>query len=389
MTYLLILLPLFALGMTVLNLLTWPRRGHKGGKSPSAASVSVLIPARDEAHTIEACLRSVLDSTVQATEVLVYDDGSTDGTAQRVRRVQEDAPQVRLMSGRELPSGWVGKPHACHRLAEQAQGTYYLFIDADTRLAPRAIEELVAMHARYEADVLTAVPRQRMSSFAERLVMPLLHLTYTSWFPLILTYLSRDPRFLAANGQLLSVHREAYASMSGFRAVRDAVVDDMAFCRRAKERGLRVVFADAHQLSTCRMYDGMAGIWSGFSKNLYLGLGAQPLALVTVVLLYLATFVAPWAALGAGLWGAQQWLLPALIAVSANVLQRLAHVLRHAHPISGLILTPLAALVFVAIAINSWRWTRNGTVRWRGRSYGVLTAGPQSALALAPDKEIS
>lgn len=373
MTYLLILLPVFALGMTLLNLVTWPRRGLERGASQPQASVSVLIPARDEAHTIEACLRSVLASTLQATEVLVYDDGSTDGTAQCVRRVQCEHPRVRLISGRDLPSGWVGKPHACHRLAEQAQGSYYLFIDADTRLAPRAIEEIVTMHARYGADVLTAVPRQRMDSFAERLVMPLLHLTYTSWFPLVLTYLSRDPRFLAANGQLLSVRSEAYSSMSGFAAVRDEVVDDMAFCRRAKERGLKVVFADGHHLSTCRMYDGMAGIWSGFSKNLYLGLGAQPLALLTVVLLYLATFVAPWAALGAGLWGAEQWLLPGLIAVGANIVQRLAHILRHAHPLSGFILTPLAALVFVAIAINSWRWTRNGTVRWRGRSYGAPT----------------
>lgn len=387
MTYLLMILPLFALGMTLLNLITWPRRGRAGVEAKT--SVSVLIPARDEAHTIEACLRSVLSSTLPAKEVIVYDDGSTDGTAECVRRVQADNPCVQLISGRELPSGWIGKPHACHRLAEQAQGTHYLFIDADTRLAPGAIAELLSLHATHNADVLTGVPRQRMGSFAERLVMPLLHLTYTSWFPLVLTYLSRDPRFLAANGQLLSVGREAYASLSGFSAVRNEVVDDMAFCRHAKERGLKVVFADAHHLSTCRMYDGIAGIWSGFSKNLYLGLGAQPLALVTVVLLYAATFVAPWIVLAAGLLGAEAWLVPALIAVSANIVQRLAHVIRHKHPMSGLILTPLAALVFIAIAINSWRWTRNGTVRWRGRSYGMTAAHATPSLALAPDKEIS
>lgn len=381
MSFVVFLLPVFVLGMTLFNLVTWPRRGRPG--EGQDARVSVLIPARDEAETIEDCLRAVLTSTVPAAEILVYDDGSADSTAEIVSRLAAEHPIVRLVRGSALPAGWVGKPHACHRLAELAQGDSLLFIDADTRLSPIAIDELSSIAGRHNADVLTGVPRQRMVTVAEQLILPLLHITYTSWFPLILTYLSPDVRFLAANGQLLWVRRSAYDGFGGFSAVRSEVVDDMAFCRQAKASGHRVVFADAHRLATCRMYAGMADIWSGFSKNLYLGIGARPAALVLVVLLYTATFIAPWAALVAGLAGAQAWLWPGILAVGANLLQRLAHVVRNQHPISGLLLSPVAVLIFIAIAVNSWRWTSTGKVRWRGRTYAT---GP-SPLMNDPVKE--
>lgn len=59
-----------------------------------AATVSVLIPARDEAHRITPTIRSVLDQRgLPEAEILVLDDGSTDGTADVVRRAAGGDPE--------------------------------------------------------------------------------------------------------------------------------------------------------------------------------------------------------------------------------------------------------------------------------------------------------
>src|SRR5690606_21452552 len=105
----------------------------------------------------------------------------------------------------------------------------------------------------------------------ERLVLPLLPLTYLAWLPLRLVEVGTDARTVAANGQLLLVNRGDYRELGGFEAVKNEIVDDVAFCRHAKRSGRRVVFADGTLMARCRMYDGFQETISGFSKNLYEG----------------------------------------------------------------------------------------------------------------------
>jgi len=355
--WLLITLPALTLGMGLLNLLTWPRPRRA---TAAVGDASVLIPARDEAANIEACVRAALRSPVR--EVLVYDDGSTDETPAILARLAAEDPRVRVLSGGPLPVGWVGKPHACHQLALASQGSLLLFVDADVRLAPSGPARLATLLEMLDARLVSAVPRQRMETLAERLVLPLLHLTYVSWFPLVLTHRSRDVRFLAANGQLLMARRDAYLDVGGFAAVRDAVVDDMALCRRAKTQGQRVVFADGHHVGTCRMYSSWREIWSGFAKNLYPGLGGRPSALAMALGLYIGAFLVPFGALALGLPGAA-W------AVGAILSSRVMLALRHRQPVEGVLLHPLAILALAAIALESWRRTRQGRLTWRGRVY--------------------
>lgn len=359
-------IPLFALAVTLLNLFTWPR-GRRGARAREA--VSVLIPARNEAEHIEAAVRAVLASAHPIAEVLVYDDASTDQTPEILAALAAEDPRLRVLRGAGLPPGWVGKAHACQRLAEAAQGELLVFVDADTRLDPSGLERLAELFATLGADVVTAVPRQEMVGFAERAVLPLLHLTYTSWLPLPLVWLSRDPRLLAANGQVLALRRAVFAAIGGFAAVRADVVEDMALCRLAKTRGARVIFADGHHIACCRMYRSAREVWEGFSKNIYPGLGGRPAALLGVLGLYGGGFVAPYALLFFGLTGAPGLLAPGAAGVLACVLLRAALALRFRHPPEGVLLHPLAVLALLGIALNSWRWYRRGAIRWRGRTY--------------------
>src|SRR5690606_29172545 len=135
------------------------------------------------------------------------------------------------------------------------------------------------------AEVVTGVPEQRMETFVERLVMPLLVMTYTSWLPLTLVTASRDERLVAANGQLLALRRAHLEALGGFSTVAHEIVDDVAFCRLAKRRGQRVIFADGSRMARCRMYESAGALWRGFSKNVYEGLGS-PLTLLVAVMLH-------------------------------------------------------------------------------------------------------
>jgi cellulose synthase/poly-beta-1,6-N-acetylglucosamine synthase-like glycosyltransferase len=327
----------------------------------------VLVPARDEERTIGECLAALDASLVRPAEVLVLDDGSTDGTA----RILSNAglAELRVLRNETLPPGWVGKVHACHRLASEATGDVLLFLDADTRLAPEGLARIASLFEDYRADVVTAVPRQETRTWSERLLLPLLHLTYAAWLPMPLVWRTSDPRLLAANGQVLAITREALDRIGGFASVRNEIVDDMALCRRAKRAGLRVLFADGHQIATTRMYRSAREVWEGFSKNLYEGIGARPLALVGVIALYNVPFVLPYVLLLAAALGASALWGPALLGVGANLALRSLLAIRHRQPLEGVVLHPLAVLALVAVAINSWLWTRSGTIRWRGRTY--------------------
>lgn len=367
LAWLFVVLPAMTLFFGAINRLTWPRgQVRRGGASN--VRLSVLVPARNEVDNVEPCLRAIVASGEPLHEVLVYDDGSTDGTSEVLTRLEAELPVLRVLKGSGLPAGWVGKPHACHRLAEAATGDVLMFVDADVRIEPGGISRALELMERHDAGVVTAVPRQLVGSFFERLVLPLLHLTYVAWFPLVLTHLSRDPRFLAANGQLLLVRRKTYDAVGGFEAVRAEVVDDMAFCRRVKVSGDRVVFADGHRMGACRMYRSAAEVIRGFSKNLYEGIGASVFGLIVVLALYLGTFVAPYGLLVAAIFE-PAWLVPGLVAVAMNVVLRVILALRHDQPIEGVLLHPLSVLAFAGIAVNSALWQLRGAVEWRGRAY--------------------
>lgn len=363
--------PLLPLGLTVYNLITW-RRGTT--KVDARVALSVLIPARNERHNIRAAVESALQAStddVYVAEVLVYDDQSTDGTPEILHELSASDPRVRMVSGIALPPGWVGKAHGCHILLKEAQKECLLFMDADVRLEKQGLIRLLSlMNDDIAADLVTAVPAQLTGSFFERLILPLLTLTYTSWLPLRLSEDSSDPRFTAANGQLLLTRRTALEKLGGFEAIRGEVVDDVALCRRAKACGLRVIFADGSSMARCRMYDSARGVWEGFSKNLYAGLGS-PFALLLAMSLYFASFVLPYLALGAALLvpAAQALLLPAAFGVFLNVVLRLLLLERFRHPKGGLLLHPLGVLCLLALALNSFWWSVSGQLRWSGRIY--------------------
>lgn len=369
---------LLPLALVAFNALFWTR----GRPSPAAAAaapggVSVLIPARDEVDNIERCVRAAAAAHGPITEILVYDDDSTDGTAEVLAGLAAEIPRLRVVPGGALPAGWVGKPYALQRLSGLARGEVLLNMDADVTLHEDGVLRMLSLlgpaaevPGGLDAAVVTAVPRQRTGSFVEQMMLPLLHLSYVAWLPMPLVYRTRDPRVLAANGQLLMIRRSALEAVGGWARVRAALVDDMALCRAVKQSGRRVVFADGDRMAECRMYSDAAALWRGFAKNFYEGIGGNPFALLAVMALHLVVFVAPFVALPvAALLGARTIAVAAAVGVAANLLLRLIMSRRYGHTLPSVLLHPVAVLVMMGVLVDSFRWSRRGDIRWRGRSY--------------------
>jgi hypothetical protein len=326
-----------------------------------AERVSVCLPVRDEAHRVAPAIRSLLAQRgVADLEVVVLDDGSSDGTADIVREVAAGDPRLRVVTGEPPPPGLPGKPHACARLAAEARGSVLVFVDADVVLAPHAVASAVALLRGLALDAVSPFPRQLAGDLPTRLVQPLLQWSWLVFLPLRLAERSPRPSLSAANGQFLVLDRAALARAGGFESVATAVLDDIALMRAVKRSGGRGVVADGSSVATCRMYAGWAEVRDGYTKSLW-SVARDPAAAgalaVGLAWLYL---LPPLAALT----GSRAGLAGYLAGVAGRVVAARRTGGRvwpdsFAHPVSvGVLLTLLG---------RSWRARRAGTLTWKGR----------------------
>lgn len=302
---------------------------------PLEGSVSVLVPARDEAHRISG----LLDTLPRDCEVLVLDDESCDGTADLVR-----SRGFAVLAGRPLPEGWLGKPWACQQLADASSGDVLVFVDADVVLAPGAVPATVA--ALDGLDLVSPYPRQ-LAAGAARLVQPLLQWSILTFLPLSFALRSARPSLSAANGQLMAVRRAAYERAGGHAAVRDQVVDDVALLRAVKRAGGRGGVVDGTALATTRMYSSWGELVEGYTKSLHTVPAAVPAAL-------LALYVVPWFSRRPA----------ARIACAAGVLGRVVTARRTASPVADSVAHPVSVMLLCCL------WVRSRLVRqrtWKGR----------------------
>ena len=320
----------------------------------TSAAVSVLLPVRDEAARVGPCVRALLAQQGVDLEVVVLDDGSSDGTAEVVRSVAQGDPRLRLLTGRPLPAGWLGKPHACAQLAEAAARTsdVLVFVDADVLLAPHAVAATVALLQETGLDLLSPYPRQAAPG-ATRLVQPLLQWSWLTFLPLRLAERSPRPSLSAANGQLLAVRRAAYDRVGGHAAVHDEVVEDVALLRALKRSGGTGGVCDGTCLATTRMYDSWADLVDGYTKSLW----TVPLPGVALLL---AVYVTPPLA---ALRGSRAGLLGYVAAVAGRVVAAR----RTGSPAPDALAHPVSVALLAALAVRS-RWSRSrGRLTWKGR----------------------
>ncbi len=287
---------LLRLLVAAVNLITkqWLRFGYPSQN----ALVSVLIPARNEAHNIKRLLEKLKVQEYPHVEILVYDDLSTDNTAQIVKKCMEEHPRLRLLEGKPLPNGWLGKNHACHRLAGEARGDLLLFLDADVQPEKTLIRDALGHMEKYKLDLLSIFPRQRTVGFGEKVSVPLMNWILVSLLPLICTKICKNPALSAANGQFMLFKSNTYHKHGFHEMFKTHAVEDIAIFKKMKTLGLNTHTILSNGQIQCRMYASLKESVTGFSKNMLAFFGHNALLAFGFALITTFGLIPVWLTMG-------------------------------------------------------------------------------------------
>lgn len=361
--------PLLLVVISLSNQLAVRRLGESPD-SPARPMVSVLVPARNEAGHIAACLQALLDQDYPSFEVLVLDDESEDDTPAILAELAAADERLTTYRGRPLPAGWFGKSWACAQLADHARGDLLLFTDADTRHSPGTLNAAVNAAQQEGADLLAVWPRLEAVGLGERLLVPLIPWSVFSILSIPIAHRLPYAALSAGIGQFLLFRRRAYREVGGHAAVRRHAAEDLALCRRIKRRGLRWRMVDGREFVHTRMYTSLREAWSGLGKNLYPAFGYRPGLLLGAWLWIAAAAWAPLISLaGAALRGGSDGSAIGLaMAAIASMLTSWIILLRNMRqPVLLAALYPILIANGVLIAIQSMLLTRAGRATWKGR----------------------
>lgn len=334
-----------------------------------APLVSVLVPARNEATTIEACLAALTAQNYPHLEIIVLDDNSDDGTSAIVRGVGD--PRVRLVAGAPLPDGWTGKNWACEQLSRHARGEVLCFVDADTVLAPDAVAASLGVLTDHHVGLVTLLLATRPTTLHGGVLLPMVNHAMLALFPAwAMNRRTAGPAALAM-GPFMLVRRTTYDAVGGHAANRGEVADDVALCRSVKSAGLGVRLANGTDLVATPWYATTAETWRGFTKNAFGALDHSTALSVLAVVSALVVLCSPFLRLGSGLLGGS---VPTEVTVQVGLLlgARTATSVAGRDPLWSVPTHPLG-VAFWAAAL-SWSTVlglAGRSVAWRGRRVAV------------------
>jgi len=350
------------------------------------ATISIIIPARNEEISLADCLQSLVAQSGVEFEIIVVDDHSTD----RTRAIAESFPGVRVVEASPLPQGWTGKNNAVTCGARLAHGEWLLFTDADTVHLPGSLAAALKEAHENGAEMLSYSPEQIAVTFWEMATLPVIFAELARQYSPSKVSDPASP-IAAANGQYILIRRETYDAIGGHAAIARDILEDVALARAVKNSGRKILFRYAADRVRTRMYRNYRQLREGWTKNLAL-LFPNPgwLALKTML----------WWGLGWGiLFGPLFMLLGAVLTDRVGSLARLnntfwalAGVTKHwwwavtLLPTFGrnlarlrranfdLAMEWLGALfgmpMFAFLLLRSKRAHANGSVNWKGRTYG-------------------
>lgn len=334
-----------------------PRCSNQGGKR-----VIAVIPARDEAESIEATVRSLIG---QVERVIVVDDNSTDGTAAIARNAG-----ALVISGAPLRPGWTGKLWALHQGVAEALlevPDFLLFTDADIVHSPDNIERLTSKAESEGRDLVSLMVRLRCESTAERLTIPAFVFFFFQLYP---------PRWIAnrngntagAAGGCVLVRPAALIRAGGIEAIRGELIDDCALARIIRRSGGSLWLGTTHSTISTRQYPRFADVRQMISRTAFTQLRYSPLLLAGTVAGMLILYVIP---VVGTFWGsafaAAAWLIMGAIYAPTVRFYR--------QPLMTAFFLPAVALFYVSATLESAvrYWTGRGG-SWKGRNQAAAAS---------------
>lgn len=326
----------------------------------TAPMVSVLVPARDEVENILPCVQSLLSQHYDNFEVIVYDDNSTDGTLDKLLSIQD--PRLKVLKGKDVPPGWMGKNWACHNLAKHAKGDYLIFVDADTVAKPSMLPSTMSFVLEHNIKAGSGIPTEDMKSFGELITVPFMYWGFLAIFPYFLSNrIKLLGGFSLAVGQFMVFEKNFYHSLGGHAAVKSAITEDVALASLVRRSGEPFFLFRLGDLLHCRMYKGISDAAKGFSRS-YGAVFGYRWSLTLVACIWLTCFA----------------LMPVFLfpthttwsirVISANLLVWIGVVGAFDAPWVVAFLSPLVYITSGFFLVYGSYLAQRGNLEWKGRS---------------------
>jgi hopene-associated glycosyltransferase HpnB len=329
---------------------------------PEHPGVDIVVPARDEAHTVGPAIASLLAQDYPgAFRVILVDDNSTDGTA----ALAGAAANLTVITLNSKPADWAGKLWALSQGVAATDAPVLLLTDADIVHDPRHLSSLVAKLLQSQADMVSEMVRLNCESLAERALVPAFVYFFQMLYPFSQVNDPRSPVAAAAGGTVL-IRREALQRSGGIDAIKGALIDDVALAKSVKSSG-PIFLGHSGLAHSIRSYPHFADVWEMISRTAFTQLRYSAAALALTLVGLTLVWLVPAAVIILG-HGWQFYV--ALAAFTLSAVSFLPTLRRYGRNGLWALALPLIALFYMAAtlgsALNYWR---GGGARWKSRAY--------------------
>lgn len=326
-------------------------------------SITIIIPARNEAETLPLIFDDLKRQTIQPLEIICVNDGSNDQTGDVVLN---EGGKVRLVNVLDKPADWMGKAWACLKGAEQAQGQLLLFLDADVRLAPEGLAKLLSTYQSAN-NTISVQPYHRVMKSYEQLSV---------FFNVILigangTGLPIKNSNVGLYGPVILISRGDYEEIGGHRAAKRTITDDLALGDALTIAGKKYgLFLGGGDISF-RMYGGgLKDLIHGWTKNFATGAGKTPARLRILMFGWVTSCTAAPLYMLLALWSGDYgwaWIYLLFYGIWVVELNRIVPRVGNFSRVA-LLIYPIFMIVFLTTFCWSvWKKLFRRQVTWKGR----------------------
>jgi len=330
-------------------------------------NLSILIPARNEEKNIENCINSVIETNNNYTEILVYDDHSTDSTADVIKKISQSNKKVKIAKTLKLEKGWTGKSFACYQLAKQSSSEWIIFIDADTTVM-KDLSQFISYSEENNLSMLSAWPKIEMKSITEKIFMPLLNFIVFTTCPMLIARKINSDNLGLAHGACILFQKETYMKLGGHNLVKNDLFEDTRLARIFRQKGKKTYCINGSKIISVNMYDSFSSIWNGFKKNYYPSFTKDSSFFFFQSIFIISYFVAPLIYTTSIILNLNKILGIVLLAI--NFVPIILINLKFKYNFLSTFTQPVGILAMFILGIDSWKNMKFGKgLAWKDRIY--------------------
>jgi Glycosyl transferase family 2 len=328
--------------------------------------ISLLFAARDEEEKLPGALATLAEIDYPELEIIGVDDRSEDATGDILDQFAASHPRFRAIHVKELPTGWLGKPHALQQAYEAANGEWLLFTDADVRFKVDALRRAMTMASERKLDHLSLFGDVEMVGFWEKVVVTFFGMAFHMATAPSEVINPKSGAYMGV-GAFQLLKRSAYQAAGTHRRLAMEVIDDMKLGKIVKQAGFRSGVGVAQDSVVVRWHAGARNLINGVTKNFFAGSGFSVTRVTISILGLLLMNVLPFA----GLIFGHGWvrIFAAICVVIVLCFHAGVDVVMRVSPLYCFTV-PIGAVIFAYMLLRSTVYTlKQGGIIWRGTFY--------------------